>query len=279
MLSSLFPPRITGLASLSLLLPAIFPFVATAATTAEEAGQQINLPSHQEVLLVPAAQKPSSPLPKSFGYVLFPEFQAIDVFGPLDALNVLSWRRENMTLAMLARTLEPVSTRVTNPAYNRFNSTFGQNVLPSHTFTDAPPLDVLIVPGGAGTDADVGTEIDFIRRTYPSLQYLISVCTGAGLLARAGLLDGRNATTNKALWHATIALGPRVNWITHARWVQDGNLWTSSGVSAGIDVLFAWMEAVFGNDTATEVANSLEYERHLNASWDPFAELWNLTQA
>ncbi|MCJ1424872.1 hypothetical protein MMC29_002760 [Sticta canariensis] len=250
-----------------------------AATTAEAAGLQINLPSHQDVLSVPAAQEPSSPLPKSFGCLLFPEFQALDVFGPLDALNVLSMRQENMTLAMLARTLEPVSTKVTNPAYNPLNTTFGQQVLPSHTFTDAPPLDVLIVPGGIGTEADVGAEIDFIRRTYPSLQYIIGVCTGAGLLARAGLLDGRNATTNKALWDLTTALGPRVHWITHARWVQDGNVWTSSGVSAGLDALFAWMKAVFGNDTATHVANVLEYERNLNASWDPFADLWNLTQA
>lgn len=271
MLSSLFPPTM-GLPSLSLLLPAIFPFVAIAATTAEAAGLQVALPSQ------PAAQEPSSSLPKSFGYVLFPEFQALDVFGPLDALNVLSLGQENMTLAILARTLEPVSTQVTNPAFNLHNTKFGQRVLPSHTFIDAPHLDVLIVPGGIGTDADVGIEIDFIRRTYPSLQYIISVCTGAGLLARAGLLDGRNATTNKAAWGPTTALGPRVHWITHARWVHDGNLWTSSGVSAGIDVLFAWMEAVFGNATATEVANTLEYERHLNASWDPFAELWNLTQ-
>jgi transcriptional regulator GlxA family with amidase domain len=68
-----------------------------------------------------------------------------------------------------------------------------------------------------------------------------------------------------------------VKWITHARWVQDGNIWTSSGVTAGIDVLFAWMEAVYGNATATGVANGLEYERHLNSSWDPFADLYNLT--
>lgn len=277
MLSSLFSPLI-GLASLLLLLPAIFPFAAIAATAAEAAGLQTNIPSHQDVLLMPAAQEPSSSLPKSFGYLLYPGFQALDVFGPLDALNILSLRQENMTLAILARTLEPVSTVVTNRTYNPLNSTFGQKVLPSHTFTDAPQLDILLVPGGLGSEGDVGTEIDFIRRTYPSLQYLISVCTGAGLLARAGVLDGRNATTNKAFWGPTTAFGPRVHWISHARWVHDGNVWTSSGVSAGIDVLFAWMEAVFGNATATEVANVLEYERHLNASWDPFADLYNLTQ-
>lgn len=270
-----------SLALLLLLLPKAFPSMATATVTGPKvADLQIDFPSQQDVLAAPATQEPSSSQPKSFGYLLFPGFQALDVFGPIDALNLLSWGQENMTLAMLARTLEPVSTVVTNRKYNRFNSTFGQQVLPSHTFSDAPRLDVLIVPGGIGTQADdVGAEIDFIRRSYPSLQYLITVCTGAGLAARAGVLDGRNATTNKADWALTTALGPRVHWISHARWVHDGNVWTSSGVSAGIDVLFAWMEAVFGDATATGVANSLEYERHLNASWDPFADLYNLTQA
>lgn len=79
-----------GLASLLLLLPAILSFVAIAATTAEAAGLLINLPSHQDVLLTPAAQEPSSSLPESFGYLLFPGFYAIDVFGPLDSLNILS---------------------------------------------------------------------------------------------------------------------------------------------------------------------------------------------
>lgn len=262
-----------SLASLLLLLPGIFPSMAVA--TAVKAAH-LHL-STQDLLAAPATQEL---LPKSFGYVLFPGFQALDVFGPVDALNVLSWGQEDMTLAMLARTLKPVSTLVTDRQFNRFNSTFAEKVLPSHTFDDAPQLDVLIVPGGIGTEADdLGAEIDFIRHTYPSLQYLISVCTGAGVLARAGVLDGRNATTNKARWGPTTALGPRVHWISHARWVQDGNVWTSSGVSAGIDVLFAWMEAVFGNATATEVANSLEYVRHRNASWDPFADIYNLTQA
>ena len=271
--SSLQP--IASLALLFLLLP-----VMMHSTAAKAADLRTNFPSQQDVLAAPVTQQLSSSLPKSFGYLLFPSFQALDVFGPLDALNTLSWGQENLTLALLARTLEPVSTVVTNRTYNRFKSTFGEQVLPSHTFSDAPALDVLIVPGGIGTQADdIEAEIDFIRRTYSSLQYLITVCTGAGLAARAGVLDGRNATTNKAEWAPTTALGPRVNWITHARWVHDGNVWSSSGVSAGIDVLFAWIGAVFGNETATGVANALEYERHLNASWDPFADLYNLTQA
>ena len=64
--------------------------------------------------------------------------------------------------------------------------------------------------------------------------------------------------------------------MAHARWVQDGDTWTSSGVSAGIDMLLAWMESVFGAGVAEGVANGMEYERHTDPSWDPFAELYGL---
>jgi len=90
------------------------------------------------------------------------------------------------------------------------------------------------------------------------------------------VLDGKNATTNKSVWAEIIALGPHVKWHSHARWVEDGNIWTSSGVSAGIDALFAYMEKVYGCETATQVANSMEYERHRDPSWDPFADLYGL---
>ena len=212
-------------------------------------------------------------VPSRYGVLVYTTFQAIDVFGPMDAMNVLAWTHPQHTLAVIADSLAPVTTG------NRTGPTgFAESVLPTHTF-DAPPndLEVLFVPGGLGTfartDPDILHAVDFIRQTYPKLRYLITVCTGAGLAARAGVLDGRNATTNKAAWTGTTALGPKTYWRSHARWVQDGNVWSSSGVSAGIDVTFAWMEAVFGNATATRVANTLEYVRHVNASDDPFADI------
>ncbi|KAK7442060.1 hypothetical protein VKT23_016336 [Stygiomarasmius scandens] len=163
---------------------------------------------------------------------------------------------------------------------NTQNSNFSESVVPTATFDNPPEnLDVLLIPGGMGTrapDADLAPQINFIRDTYPDLQYLIAICTGTWLAAKAGVLDNRNATSNKRSWAGREGLGNNTNWITHARWVVDGNVWTSSGVSAGIDVTFAWMEEVFGSDTATNIAVGMEYERHLNASWDPFADYYGL---
>ncbi len=106
-------------------------------------------------------------------------------------------------------------------------------MLPTHTFETAPPLDVLFVPGGLGTRAPsplLNSTIAFIKERYPTLQYFITVCTGSGVAARAGVLDGVHATTNKAAWAETTALGPKVRWVAEARWVEDGNICKSFDV-------------------------------------------------
>ncbi|KAL2070790.1 hypothetical protein VTL71DRAFT_13816 [Oculimacula yallundae] len=225
------------------------------------------------------AQTPA--LPYTFGMIVFPGFQALDVFGPLDALNVLAFTTK-INLTVIADTLEPVTTNKVSWTTSAVNATFGETILPSHTFENAPPLDVLMIPGGLGTRAPgdgLNTTIAFIKDRYPTVKYLISVCTGAGVVARAGVLDGKCATTNKKAWGTTIIHGPKVKWVAEARWVTDGNVWTSSGVSAGIDVTIAWIAEVFGEAKAVAVADGMEYHRQTNSTDDPFAGLYGLTNA
>lgn len=161
----------------------------------------------------------------------------------------------------------------------RHPNAIGQSVVPTHTFATAPDLDVLLVPGGLGSRGsppEVTAAVEFIRDVYPHLKYLITVCTGSGLATRAGVLDGKRATTNKMAWREITALGPRVDWVARARWVQDGKVWSSSGVSAGIDVAFAWIESVFGEEVADKIAMGMEYERRRDPSYDTFAEVHGL---
>src|SRR6188768_34830 len=101
----------------------------------------------------------------------------------------------------------------------------------------------------------------------------MSVCNGASILAASGLLDGRPATTNKAYWTSSTAPGPKVNWVRKARWVDDGNIVTSSGVSAGMDMTLHVISRLFGMETAERLANATEYEWHRDPDWDPFADL------
>jgi putative intracellular protease/amidase len=106
---------------------------------------------------------------------------------------------------------------------------------------NAGEIEVLIVPGGGGTRDNMTEEIAFVKAMYPKLKYIISVCTGATIVSRAGVLDGRKATTNKRSWPWAVAQGPNVTWVPTARWVEDGNIFSSSGVSAGIDVAYAFI--------------------------------------
>ncbi|KAE8376145.1 class I glutamine amidotransferase-like protein [Aspergillus bertholletiae] len=212
--------------------------------------------------------------PLRVGIALFPGFQALDAFGPLDCLNVLSTTHP-LTLSVLSSTLDPVTskTSMTSP------HAIGQQIVPTHTFATAPPLDVLLVPGGVGTRESSPAVLDtiaFIQKTYPSLKYLITVCTGSGLAALAGVLDGRKATSNKMVFHEMKALRPQVDWVPRARWVTDGNIWTASGVTAGIDLTLAWVAEVYGKDRATAIANEIEHTPHSDASHDPFADLYGL---
>ncbi|TGJ82827.1 hypothetical protein E0Z10_g5938 [Xylaria hypoxylon] len=209
--------------------------------------------------------------PTKFGVVLFPGFQALDVFGPLDALNNMS-RTRPLEFVILAATLDPVSTKVDNPGDNP--GQIGQSVVPTHTFDTCPEdLEVLLVPGGFGArdPATTAPIVEFLKRIFPKLRHLLTVCTGSAIVAQSGLLDGRRATSNKRRWEWAASQGPAVHWVREARWVVDGNIWTSSGVSAGIDLIFAFIADQYGEETAKQLADIAEYVRNPDSSVDSFA--------
>ena len=193
--------------------------------------------------------------------MVYPTFEPLDAFGPVEALQMLAWNIKKLDLCIIGPTLDLVSTSSSDPEWNKTGSRFGVSIQPTHTYADPPAdLDVLFVPGGGGAHGEEAAVpmVEFIRKTYPKLKYLITICTGASLAARAGVLDGKRATTNKMMWKSIADASPGVQWIRTARFVVDGNCWTSSGVSAGIDVTLGWIRAVFGHKEARRVADVME---------------------
>jgi len=222
-------------------------------------------------------QTTNSTVPVRFGMILFPAFTPLDAFGPLDILNVLS-ASQPLELSIIAQTLDPVSTRSLKP--QAANSNFSESIVPTHTFANPPAdLDVLFIPGGPGTrvvnspdpSLRMADLVAYIKNTYPTLQYLVSVCTGAQLVAKAGVLDGRTATTNKRAFKEIAPSGPKTYWRAHARWVVDGNVYTSAGVTAGIDATLQFIADVWGEPTAERLASGIEHIRHLTPDDDPFS--------
>ncbi|KAG4442784.1 hypothetical protein IFR05_001730 [Cadophora sp. M221] len=179
----------------------------------------------------------------SFGIVSSPDNSEnvafIDKFSSYSQMSL----NHKITLSLIASSIGPVSAGP--PPFSmterRPLGDMGYALQPelyaTHTFANAPALDILLVPGGRGNVAlsnrnDTSLE-DFVARRFSQLEYLLSVCTGAATLAKAGVLNGKRATTNKGAWTWVTQWGKNVTWVPSARWTEDGNIWASSGVAAG----------------------------------------------
>lgn len=196
---------------------------------------------------------------KSLAVFIFPGVQTLDLFGPLEMLGGFD---DRIDITMVAETTDPVPTR------------HGQRILPDKTVHDGAGYDLLLIPGGDSA-IEAGRRpaaTDWIRQTCEDADLVMTVCTGSILLAMTGMLDGHKATTNKQDFRGTIGLGPGVTWVEKARWVQDGKFFTSSGVSAGIDMSLAAAAHLFGQDAAEWMADGTEYEWHRDPDRDPFAQ-------
>jgi transcriptional regulator GlxA family with amidase domain len=199
--------------------------------------------------------------------VLFDGFTVLDVYGPVQAFascrvpQADGTRQPLFELFSLAARAGVVKPGEGPPSYAEYG------------FAAAPDYDILLIPGGFGTRAAVTDETFLKHLAEASRRTTITttVCTGSALLARTGLLDGRPATSNKIAWDWVVQQGPRVKWRRQARWVDDGNIVTSSGVSAGIDMALSLIARLHGHDMAVLAARNMEYRWHEDAVDDPFA--------
>ncbi|HIF63549.1 MAG TPA: DJ-1/PfpI family protein [Deltaproteobacteria bacterium] len=154
----------------------------------------------------------------------------------------------------------------------------GVEAVADYALDDCPPLDLLLIPGGFGSREEISNQplLDWLGKRVAETRVTMTVCSGSMLLAATGLLDGRPATTNKALFNEITEFTPAVKWVKQARWVDDGDIVTASGVSAGIDMALAVVAREFGEEQAKLLAELTEYEWHRDPNWDPFARVHGL---
>ncbi|TPD57950.1 DJ-1/PfpI family protein [Emcibacter nanhaiensis] len=195
---------------------------------------------------------------KTVGIILYPGFEVLDVYGPLEMWSYV----KEFNVVLIAEQAGPVK------------SGQGTTTIADYSFTTAPDLDIIMVPGGFGTFSQLENAalMDFLRTRNEQTEITSSVCTGAALLARAGILKGHRATTNKRFFSLATDQDVSVDWVVEARWVESGKMITSSGVSAGTDMALALIARLYGVDRARGIASGVEYQWQEDPSLDPFAK-------
>lgn len=189
--------------------------------------------------------------------LLFPEFETLDAFGPVEVLGCVP----EYQLHYVSITGDTII------------SSQGMHVL-TENMKEADIPGVLLIPGGQGTrplvkDAEF---IEDLKKIAMQSKYCLTVCTGSALLAKTGLLDNRKATSNKNALEWVHSVNTNVRWVNRARWVVDEKYYTSSGISAGIDMALGFIADRFGDNRAQEVAKSMEYIWNSDKNDDLFAE-------
>ena len=181
------------------------------------------------------------------GILIFPDVEELDFVGPFEVLSYINKIRPDSTRVLLVAE--------TSDAVRAFN---GMRILPDVTTERCPDLDILIVPGGNGRLIAMKNNhlLQFIQKQVPHAQYITSVCTGAFLLAEAGLLTGKKATT----YHAVLdELSSYDVQVVTGKVVPQGQIITAGGVSSGIELGFYLLRELFGVETAQKVASKIEY--------------------
>jgi len=177
------------------------------------------------------------------GMLIFPRLTQLDMTGPYEVLA----RLPNTTVDLVARTRDPVTT-------DR-----GMQIVPTTTYADCPPLDVLMVPGGPGQQDLMEDEaaLAFLRKQAAGAKYITSVCTGSLVLGAAGLLKGKRATSHwAALEHLKLLGAIPVS----EKVVIDGNIVTGAGVTSGIDFALTLAAMLEGEPVAREIQLQIEYD-------------------
>lgn len=189
--------------------------------------------------------------------LLFPEFETLDAFGPVEILGCISEYQIHY-VSIMGDTVK---------------SKQGMHVL-TESVKEVDLSGILLIPGGQGTRPLVKDPkfIKSLKEIAMQSKYCLTVCTGSALLAKTGLLDNRKATSNKNALEWVRSVNTNVLWVNRARWVTDQKYYTSSGISAGIDMALGFIADRFGDNQAHKIAQNIEYIWNSDPNEDQFAK-------
>lgn len=189
---------------------------------------------------------------KHIGILLFPGVEELDALGPWEVLS--HWTRNHPE--------DGYSVSCLSESGGLVQCAKGLTVQAHHSYADLPPLEVLLYPGGEGTRPQLhdDAQLDWVRRQRDNVPLMTSVCTGSLVYAAAGLLSGRPATTHWAARNLLSELDPTIDVRESERFVDDGDVITSAGVSAGIDMALHLVDRLAGTQRARDVRRGIQYD-------------------
>lgn len=220
-------------------------------------------------------------IPLKVAIVYYDHFAPLDAFGPLQAMNCTFDLKKDGTHDKTKPLFEHFSVGKTIGNIKVGAGLGGPEIYCSNNFDTLPPVDIVLIPGGAGSRSlvDDVSFIDQLRTLVLKTPMVLSVCTGAGLLASTGFLDGKEATSNKCAWCWVIKQGSNVNWLCPPRWVgqidkinRTGYM-TSAGVAAGIDMMLAVISDLFVGKIVENTQDLMEYHWEGDSESDYFSYL------
>jgi transcriptional regulator GlxA family with amidase domain len=190
---------------------------------------------------------------RTVGILIFEKAEVLDFAGPFEVFSVSNQIHNDslFDVKVIAKTKEPVK------AMN------GLTVVPDYSFEDAPNLDILIISGGIGAGLVVKDEesLKWIKKVIEKSELTMSVCTGAAILAKLGLLDGKPYCTHNTVYSFIEDMTPTAKPQKEERFIKsDTKLYTSAGISAGIDLSFHIVETLYGKEVAKNTATYMEYK-------------------
>ncbi|KAJ3397744.1 hypothetical protein HDU92_004160 [Lobulomyces angularis] len=217
--------------------------------------------------------------PRTLGVVLYEGFAVLDVFGPVQFLNVLS-NKFPLKVVFISENGKDVSTKPPIPHPNSIFPQSYQVVKTDYSFETCPHLDILFVPGGSGVKLELQNKkmLNFLIEKTKIADLVITICNGSALYAKTGCLDGVKATSNKAIFALAEENGPAVNWVKEARFVYDKKFLTSSGVAAGMDATCYFIKVCYGEEEMRNLSMIIEYKPQEDGSQDEFAKLHKLAR-